>query len=84
MEDINEIRKTISNKYTSACHKISHSPNQGIIRQFSNSITQSLYLDFIYRGNDKVNFTHRMTDKDLILLTDALEPYAKVLNPLSR
>ena len=72
MEDINQIRKSIADRYSSACKNIAHAPNQGIVRQLSASITQSLYLDFIYRGNDKVNFTHRMTDKDLILLTDAL------------
>lgn len=78
MEDINEVRKTISNKYSSACNKISHKINQGIVRHFSNSITKSLYLDLVYRGNDKVNFGHRMTDKDLILITDAAEPYVNV------
>ena len=79
MEDINFIRKAIADRYASVCKNIAHTPNQGIIRQLGGSVTQSLYLDFVYRGNDKVNFTHRMTDKDLILLTDALEPHTKVL-----
>lgn len=69
---MNEIRKSIANKYKESSERISHKINQGIVRQFTDPILQSLYLDVIYRGNFKLNFGHRMTDKDLILLTDCL------------
>ena len=78
MEDINAVRRTVAAKYSSACDNILHRINQGLVRQLTSAVTQSLYLDVVYRGNDKTNFSHRATDKDLILLADALSPHVDV------
>ena len=66
MTDISLIRKTLAEKYSEACGKIMHPPNQGIVRVLTNPTptAKSFCLDLIYRGNDRVNFGHRMTDKD--------------------
>ena len=78
MTDINLIRKTLAEKYSEACGKIMHPPNQGIVRVLTNPTVKSFYLDLIYRGNDKVNFAHRMTDKDIILLSEVVPEYSNV------
>lgn len=73
MSDVNLIRKQIGEKYVSMCQKISHSPNNSLVRYLENPSTKSFYLDLIFRGNDKINFSNRMTDRDIILLTSALD-----------
>jgi len=72
MTDINLIRKTIADHYGEACDKIKHPPNKGIQRVLTNPTTKSFYLDLVYRGNDKINFAHRMTEKDIILLSEVI------------
>jgi hypothetical protein len=78
MTDINELRGQLAKKYEEACQKISHPPNKGITRQLQTPVVKSFYLDVIYRGNDKLNFGHRMTDKDVILLADILREHQNV------
>lgn len=75
MTDVNTVRKEIGNKYTNMCEKISHSPNNSLVRYLSTPITKTFYLDIIFRGNDKTNFNNRLTDRDIILLTSALDGY---------
>ncbi len=60
------------------CKKISHEPNNSLVRYLSNPITKSFYLDLVFRGNDKLNFNNRLTDRDLILLTSALDGHENV------
>jgi hypothetical protein len=43
------------------------------VRNFSNLTAKSFYLDLVFRGNDKLNFANRFTDRDVILLSSALE-----------
>ncbi len=73
MTDINILRKQISDKYTTMCQKINHSPNNSLVRYLVNPTAKSFYLDLIFRGNDKLNFNHRLTDRDLILLSSSLD-----------
>lgn len=55
------------------CKKISHEPNNSLVRYLANPASKSFYLDVIFKGNDKLNFNNRLTDRDLILLTSALD-----------
>ena len=48
------------------------------MRNFSNLAAKSFYLDLVFRGNDKLNFANRFTDRDVILLSSALEGQEKV------
>lgn len=73
MTDINTLRKQISDKYITMCQKISHTPNNSLTRYLANPVTKSFYLDIIFRGNDKLNFNNRLTDRDLILLSSAID-----------
>jgi hypothetical protein len=51
------------------------------VRSLSSTPTKSFYLDLIFRGNDKLNFNNRFTDRDIILLSSALEGQEKVIPP---
>ena len=62
------------------CQKISHNPNNSLTRYLSNPATKSFYLDIIFRVNDKLNFNNRLTDRDLILLSSALDGHENVCN----
>lgn len=84
MTDVNKVRKEIADKYSAMCQKISHTPNNSLVRYLSNPIQKTFYLDLIFRGNDKTNFNNRLTDRDIILLTSAVDDYKTVLFCLSR
>lgn len=84
MTEANQIRKEICQKYLSMCQKISHIPNGSLVKYLSTPTTKSFYLDIIFRGNDKLNFTSRLTDRDIILLTRALDGYENVRGGLRR
>lgn len=60
------------------CQKISHTPNNSLVRYLSNPTAKSFYLDIVFRGNDKLNFSNRLTDKDIILLSSALDGHENV------
>lgn len=72
MTDVSKLRKDIADKYQQLCKKISYDPNNSLVRALSNPVHKSFYLDFVFRGNDKLNFNHRLTDKDLILMVSAM------------
>jgi hypothetical protein len=72
MSDISNVRNEIVGKYKELCIKINHMPNSSFVRNFSNITVKSFYLDIIFRGNDKLNFSNRFTDRDIILLSSAL------------
>lgn len=73
MSDIAIVKTEIVNKYKELCEKISHTPNASFVRTFSSSTVKSFYLDLVYRGNDKLHFGNRFTDRDIILISSALE-----------
>jgi hypothetical protein len=75
MSDIENLRNEILDKYKDLCKKINHSPNSSFVRNFSNISAKSFYLDIVFRGNDKLNFSNRFTDRDIILLSSALETH---------
>lgn len=79
MSDVNAIRLEIAEKYASMCKKISHQPNNSFMRYMSNPVAKSFYIDLIFRGNDKLNFNSRLSDRDVILLTSALEGHENVV-----
>jgi hypothetical protein len=81
MTEANQVRKEISEKYLVMCEKISHTPNNSLVKYLSTPTTKSFYLDIIFRGNDKTNFSSRLTDRDIILLTRALDGYESVRCP---
>lgn len=44
-----------------------HTPNKSVIRVFLDPVSTPK-LDLIFRGNDKLNFTSRLADQDLIII----------------
>ena len=52
---------------------MSYFENVSLIRTFETHVPKSNFLDLIFRGNDPLNFNHRMSDKDLIVFSDAIK-----------
>ena len=73
MSDIATVRAEVIEKYKELCGKINHTPNTSFVRTFSNATVKSFYLDLVFRGNDKLHFGNRFSDRDIILLSSALE-----------
>jgi hypothetical protein len=73
MTDVGVVRSEVLEKYRELCRKISHEPNASFVRNWGGATSKSFYLDLIFRGNDKLNFSNRFCDRDVILLSSALE-----------
>lgn len=81
---IQSLRASISEKYAEHCSKIHQEPNKSVIRELlkpshvapPSEDFQGAYggdsLDLIFRGNDKLNFTSRLRDRDAIILCEIL------------
>jgi hypothetical protein len=82
MSDIGVVRGEVLEKYKELCRKINHEPNSSFTRNFAAVPAKSFYLDLVFRGNDKLNFANRFSDRDLILLASALEGHEKVPHSL--
>ncbi len=79
MTDITALRTEISQKYTKLSDKIQHKANPALLRYLSTPVPKSFFLDLIFRGNHKLNFNNRVTDRDIILIASALEKYEDVI-----
>ena len=73
MADVQVVRGEVLDKYRQLCGKINHTPNASFVRTFGNATVKSFYLDLVFRGNEKLHFGNRFTDRDIILLSSALE-----------
>lgn len=57
-------------------------PNRCFIRYLEETQDENESLELVIQGNDKLNFNSRLTDKSLIALVSALEPYAVYLEDI--
>lgn len=64
----------IATDYELQCKSLSINPNQAIIRTFKTK-EESDEVNLVFRGNFKLNFNQRMTDKDLIVLLAAADHF---------
>jgi Ran GTPase-activating protein (RanGAP) involved in mRNA processing and transport len=49
------------------------------VRTFETAVPKTNFLDFVFRGNSKLNFTSRINDKDLILFSDVLKNHVQLV-----
>lgn len=78
--DTQKLKEIISKKYQLECEKESQPPNKSLLKYFNLPMSsKSQYIDIIFRGNDKYNFTSRMSNKDLIYLCTAFDESASVI-----
>ena len=78
--DAQKLKEIISKKYEIECDKDSQPKNKSLVKYLGIPINpNSQYIDIIFRGNDKYNFTSRMSNKDLIFLCTAFEESASVI-----
>lgn len=81
--DSQKLKEIISKKYKLECEKASHPQNKSLDRYLSLPISPSLNLiSLIFRGNDKYNFSSRLSDKDLILLCNSLQESVSVIKDI--
>jgi Ran GTPase-activating protein (RanGAP) involved in mRNA processing and transport len=57
-------------------------PNRCFVRYLEETQDENESLELVIQGNDKLNFNSRLTDKGLIALVSALEPYAMYLEDI--
>ncbi|EAS05339.1 hypothetical protein TTHERM_00695730 (macronuclear) [Tetrahymena thermophila SB210] len=86
--NIQDLRSSIAQKYSEHCEKIHHQPNKALIRELVNPSHNAppndeqggnTSLDIIFRGNDKLNFSSRLRDKDLIILCETLQESGEII-----
>ncbi len=73
------MRGDIAGAYQAVCESIKHPFNQALVRTFSTPVAKTNYLDFVFRGNMKLNFRSRVYDKDLILFSDVLKNHVGLI-----
>ena len=77
MSSISSLREQIAVQYSEHCKQIREEPNKSLLRELiapSHSAGDDS-LDLIFRGNDKLNFTSRLVDRDVIVLCECLSSF---------
>lgn len=69
--------------YLALCEQTSSPPNKSLIR-FLQKLNESSAqpLKIIFKGNDKYNFTSRLTDGDLLLLAECLSEISEFIHTI--
>jgi Ran GTPase-activating protein (RanGAP) involved in mRNA processing and transport len=75
MQSIRDVKEQLAKAYKDACEKTKTKLNRALNRYLEEVDTGKSTLDIIFRGNNKVNFSSRLSDQDLILLCSILEPH---------
>ncbi|EGR33186.1 hypothetical protein IMG5_060000 [Ichthyophthirius multifiliis] len=83
--NIQQIRNEISHEFLENCQQIKHEANKILISELeypSRTLQQDSEetLDIVFRGNDKLNFTSRLKDKDIIILSEVLKKHASIIH----
>lgn len=74
--DWKKANQQIAKDYESQCCKLAMEPNKAICSCFEKRDSQ---VSLVFKGNDKLNFTKRMSDKDLIILCNIMENYKDLI-----
>jgi len=62
---------------------MNHTPNAMLIQNLCEEVSEDVQsLDIIFRGNDKYNFSCRLSDKDIIILCEILQNIAGLMRNL--
>ncbi len=64
------------NSYYLKCEQLGIQPHRAFIRYLEDTYDENEALEIIIQGNDKLNFSNRVTDEALMALCAALEPFA--------
>lgn len=79
MISITDLKKKIGEAYKKACETTETKVNKALIRFFEEGDPGKQKFNLIFRGNHKLNFSSRLSDTDIILLTNVLEPYVNYI-----
>lgn len=72
-------RLEILSGYKLKCKDLNLDPNSALIRTLEEPGPEEFCIDIIFRGNYKLNFSNRLQDQDLIILTSLLENYTELI-----
>ena len=83
------MKEKIASDYKNQCDKLSIPANKALWRNFDSPIRgptngggdeeDSESINIVFKGNDKLNFSDRMRDKDLIILCQVMENYKELI-----
>lgn len=72
-----ELNKTeILNHYRDQCTEANIEPHEAFCAYLEETYDENDAIDIVIQGNDKYNFTNRVTDTHLIVICATLEKYA--------
>ena len=81
--DVQKLKGIIYKKYQLECEKEAHPQNKSLSKMLDLPInSKSQYIDVVFRGNDKYNFSSRLSDKDLSILCESFAESASVIRHL--
>jgi Mg2+ and Co2+ transporter CorA len=57
-------------------------PHRAFVRYLEETYDENDSLELVIQGNDKLNFSNRLTDENLMALCACLEPYAMFIEDI--
>lgn len=69
-------KEAILQEYVEACESAGIDPHPNFMAYLQETMDDEESIDLVVHGNQKENFNNRIEDKDLIVISDVLEPYA--------
>ena len=69
-------KQDVLNSYYEKCEALGMQPHRAFIRYLEETYDENDSLEIIIQGNDKLNFSNRLTDEQMMALCSSLEPYA--------
>ncbi len=64
------------NSYVMKCEQLGIVPHRAFMRYLEETYDENDSLELVIQGNEKLNFSNRLTDEGLMALCAALEPFA--------
>lgn len=70
------IKSDVLDLYLSRCKSSGIEPHRAFVRYLEETMDENDAIEIVIQGNDKLNFTNRVSDKALIAICSTLEQYA--------
>ena len=80
---VKELKKQdVLNSYYEKCEGLGLQPHRAFIRYLEETYDENDSLEIIIQGNDKLNFSNRLSDEQVMALCTSLEPYAMFIEDI--
>ena len=73
--EINKLKQELGQSYFSQCQNLNIAANKRLVVSLQEPTQEDdgTSLDFVYRGNFRLNFNSRLVDSDLIVITSVFD-----------